>query len=157
MERPCKGAFVGITPAHGAGDFVRAVMDGVALNFAINYKEIMKNNPKDDIILYGGCAKSKIWRQIFSDILNTPVYVSEISEEAATYGAMLLASAAVGVDRISDYKVNCKLAAVPSAQAHRRYSEAAIIFKMRMLLCVKPLNVSLLLSIKNQTGRRSYG
>ena len=124
-----KGAFVGITPAHGAGDFVRAVMDGVALNFAINYKEIMKNNPKDDIILYGGCAKSKIWRQIFSDILNTPVYVSEISEEAATYGAMLLASAAVGVDRISDYKVNCKLAAVPSAQAHRRYSEAAIIFQ----------------------------
>lgn len=124
-----KGAFIGLTPGQGVADLVRAIMDGVALNFAINYKELMKCNPKNDIIMYGGCANSKIWLQIFSDVLCTPVYVSEIIDEAAAYGAMLLAHEAVNGEYPSNYKVNYRLAAVPSCQLSQRYAEALSIFK----------------------------
>lgn len=124
-----RGAFIGITPSHTSDDFICAVMEGVAMNFAINYKEIMKTAPKNDIILYGGCANSKRWQQIFSNVLNTPVYVSDMCEEAASFGAMLLAKAALN-SRNDFYPVpNHRLVATPLPDLVRMYAQASLVFQ----------------------------
>ena len=120
-----KGCFIGITPKTTVNDMIRAVIEGIALNYSINFHNIMNIVPKSDIILYGGCAKSSIWQQIFSDILNVPVFISDIPDEAASLGAMRFAYSAINHVSINMFMpASCKPAAIPSVEKHEIYAKA---------------------------------
>ena len=49
----------------------------------------------DKVVLFGGGAKSRVWRQIISDVFSTKIVTLNI-EEGPAYGAALLAG--VGAD-----------------------------------------------------------
>ncbi len=94
------GAFLGLTALHGKGHFARAVMEGVAYSLKQVYDLILSVNPDthpDEIVLAGGGAKSKIWRQIFADVFQLPVRTVFGSAEGGSFGAALVAGVTAGV------------------------------------------------------------
>ncbi|GAH22882.1 unnamed protein product, partial [marine sediment metagenome] len=54
------------------------------------------NIVSDEIVLFGGGAKSSIWRQIIADILNSKIVTLTI-EEGPAFGAAIIAGAGCGV------------------------------------------------------------
>jgi xylulokinase len=86
-----RGVFFGLSYVHNQNHFARSIMEGVAFSqkdcLALMQELGIKSKK---IILIGGGAKSKIWRQIISDILETDI-VTLVSEEGPAFGAALLA------------------------------------------------------------------
>lgn len=91
-----RGDFVGITVSHQQKHFARAVLEGVAFSLR-DCLEMVKiiGLPITDITILGGGARSKLWRQILTDILGQIVRYPE--GPATEYGAALLAGVAGGV------------------------------------------------------------
>jgi xylulokinase len=74
-----------------AGHFARAAMEGVTLGLNYGLRRLAELGVKPaQIRATGGGAKSKVWRQIMADVLNTEVVTLKVSEGAA-YGAALQA------------------------------------------------------------------
>lgn len=95
LNPDAKGIFFGLAMKHGQGHLIRAVMEGVAYNL----RECMDilgqlDLPMNRLIVSGGGAKGRLWRQILADMFNTPVYTTNTVEEACTGAAMM---AAVGL------------------------------------------------------------
>ncbi|MGM0365373.1 MAG: xylulokinase [Actinomycetota bacterium] len=92
-----RGVFFGISYRHTQDHFVRAIMEGVSFS-QLDCLEIIKeqNIEADKVIMFGGGAKSKVWRQILADILDTRIVTLNI-EEGPAYGAALLAGVGAGI------------------------------------------------------------
>jgi xylulokinase len=92
-----RGVFFGISYVHGKDHFVRSVMEGVAYS-QLDCLQILKAQgiATEKIVLFGGGAKSGIWRQIIADICDTKIVTLNVDEGPA-YGAALVAGAGVGI------------------------------------------------------------
>ncbi len=92
-----RGIFFGISYIHGPGHFARAVMEGVSYS-QYDCLNIMKDLgiTSDKIVLFGGGARSKLWRQIISDIFNTKIVTLNV-EEGPSYGAAIIAGVGSGM------------------------------------------------------------
>lgn len=92
-----RGVFFGISYVHGPDHFVRAILEGVAFS-QFDCLSLMNEVgiKSDKVILFGGGAKSKIWRQIIADIFNKRIATLNI-EEGPSYGGALLAGVGCGV------------------------------------------------------------
>lgn len=92
-----RGVFFGISYAHNRAHFTRSVMEGVAYS-QLDCLNLMKDLgiASDKVVLFGGGARSLIWRQIISDIFNTRIVTLNI-EEGPSYGAAILAGVGAGV------------------------------------------------------------
>jgi len=92
-----RGVFFGISYMHGQDHFVRAILEGVAFS---QYDCLSLMNEagikSDKVILFGGGAKSRIWRQIIADIFNTKIVTLNV-EEGPSYGGAILAGVGCGV------------------------------------------------------------
>jgi len=93
-----RGAFVGMTLAHGRGHLTRSVLEGVAFGLRDNLAlmDAVGLEDIDQIRLSGGGTKSPVWRQVLADILGVDLISVETAEGAAL-GAALLAGVGVGV------------------------------------------------------------
>ena len=92
-----RGAFSGLTLAHGRAHMTRAVLEGVAFGLKDNLALIasLGLDPAREIRVSGGGAQSPVWRQILADVLGTAL-VSSKTVEGAAVGAALLAGVGVG-------------------------------------------------------------
>ena len=92
-----RGVFFGISYLHGPDHFVRSIMEGVAFS-QLDCLSLMRdlNINSDKIILFGGGARSSIWRQIIADILNSRVVTLNV-EEGSAFGAAIIAGAGCGI------------------------------------------------------------
>jgi len=100
MNPEAKGALLGLTIQHGREDMVRAVMEGAAMACfdAYSVLEELDASP-GTIVMAGGGARSRLWRQIIADVFNLPVQSPLVREQAA-YGAAILAGSGVGYHSI---------------------------------------------------------
>jgi xylulokinase len=122
-----RGAFVGLTAAHGRGDLARAVMEGVAFGLR-DCLELVRalRLPIREVRLIGGGARSPLWRQIVADVFGLPILGLE-AEEGPAYGATLLAGVGAGVWR--DVPEACRAAVrtatrvEPQPQTARLYDD----------------------------------
>lgn len=92
-----RGAFVGLTRAHGQAHLTRAVLEGVAYGLRDSF-ELIKGAGLAEIRqvrVSGGGAQSPLWRQILADVLDSEL-VTVNTTEGAAYGAALLAGVGVG-------------------------------------------------------------
>ncbi len=91
------GAFTGLTLATNAGDLVRSVLEGVALQVRENL-EVMDEIgcAVGELILFGGGAKSELWAQVIADVTARPVTVVAMTD-VANWGAALLAGLGAGI------------------------------------------------------------
>ena len=92
-----QGGFSGLKACHTKKHFVRAVMEGTALALEENQQILAQIgcDVKKPIYLGGGGAKSRVWTQIVSDVLQRELLIPE-SVETETIGAALLSGIAIG-------------------------------------------------------------
>ncbi len=92
-----RGVFFGLSYLHTQNHFVRSVMEGVAFS-QLDCLSLMRklNIVSDKIVLFGGGAKSKVWKQIISDVMNAKIVTLNV-EEGPAYGAALIAGVGCGI------------------------------------------------------------
>lgn len=96
---PRRGAFVDLGATDDDGTMLRAICEGVAFQHRVHAEEILPHVGgiwPETIRLAGGAARSEPWAQIFADICQRPVEVSE-AEEVGTLGAAICAAVAGGL------------------------------------------------------------
>lgn len=92
-----KGSFVGMSSYHTRAHLLRSVFEGIAFSHRYHYEKLrkcMERDPKS-IRLAGGAARSKIWTQIFADVMKCPVETVAVRETGAL-GSAIAAAVAVG-------------------------------------------------------------
>ena len=97
LDPNARGVLFGLTTAHGRGDVVRAVLEGVAFSLRDGLEIIRELGlPARRVKIAGGGARSPLWRQIVADVLGLPISL-EPEDRGPAFGAALLAGVAVGV------------------------------------------------------------
>lgn len=92
-----RGAFLGINLGTTKADIAQAILEGICFEM----KDILMMNEElsgevKNIRLCGGVAKSPLWCQMFADILQRPVELTEVSE-LGSLGAAMCAGIGAGV------------------------------------------------------------
>jgi xylulokinase len=96
-DTDARGVFLGMSMNTTRGDMIQAVLEGVA--FAI--KDNIEAAKTAGVLIErskicGGGAKSKLWRTIFSSVLNIPLDIP-VTEEGPSYGGAMLAMVGTGL------------------------------------------------------------
>lgn len=92
-----RGVFAGLALGHGRNHLLRAILEGVAYEIRSNLEVVRDIGlPISEMRVTGGAARSEVWMQIQSDVLNIPVIRTEM-EEATALGAAILACKGVGI------------------------------------------------------------
>lgn len=91
-----RGVFSGLHAGHERADMVRAVMEGVtfALRDSLELMRSLGVTPSE-IVMVGGGAQSRVWRQMVADVFSTPV-ATTAAGGGAPYGAAMLAACGAG-------------------------------------------------------------
>lgn len=127
-----RGAFVGLTMAHGRAEVSRAVLEGVAFNLRIILDAFRDQGaPIAALRLIGGGARSPLWRQIMADVYDLPLLRPKLLVEATSLGAAI--AGGVGVGLFPDYGVAGDLVQVepgeePRPRVAARYQELYEVF-----------------------------
>ena len=115
-DASARGAFVGLSLAHGRAHMTRAVLEGICFGLRDSLEIVRSLGlPIESLLLTGGGAKSRFVRRLQADVYGLPV-VTVNREEGPAFGAALLAG--VGVGAWSD------LGAAAAATLKRRAPEA---------------------------------
>ena len=92
-----KGAFVGLTTYHDIGHMLRAVYEGVAFSHKTHIDRLLASRQAPEYIrMAGGAVTSRVWVQMFADILGVPIETVE-TKELGALGCGMAASIAAGV------------------------------------------------------------
>ena len=91
-----KGAYYGLTAAHGADHMARATLEGCAFAMRDVVDRLAALGlATDRVVLVGGAARSRLWARIRADVARRPVDVAD-AVDAAPLGAAVLAAVAGG-------------------------------------------------------------
>lgn len=128
-----RGLFVGLELSHTRDHLVRAVIEGISLGIFDRIHAIEEaGGCAKRIIIAGGGAKNESWRQIITDMVGKPTYIST-TEEATALGAAILA--AVGAKVYSSVSEACSSMAsigtelLPNANTKEQYYRLYEVFK----------------------------
>ncbi len=132
MDPRARGAFLNLHLTHGRAHFIRAIMEGVCLGLR-NVIEVFKElgvKPQH-IVFSGGGAKSALWRKIMASVLDTPLFTTQVREEAAT-GACILAM--MGIENSSEEDIISRIIrygnpVFPEKKAAEIYAELYLKFR----------------------------
>jgi xylulokinase len=128
-----RGCIFGLSLNHTKGHLVRAMMEGVAYALYDSFRLMVQSGIKINypIVMHEGGAKSALWRQIITDVFNTPTVLTK-RRTGAPFGDAFLAGIATG--RFSDYGI-CKSWAQyverldPIPENNKRYMEYFELYK----------------------------
>ena len=73
-----KGSFLGLKAETTRSDLLRSVLEGVTMNLAIVLDILKTQVDIDEIMVVGGGAKGRVWRQIMADVYNTRIVVPTV-------------------------------------------------------------------------------
>ena len=94
-----RGAWTGLSWNHGTGHLYRAVLEGVALEYAV-YQQVLQSLYRRiefrELRVTGGGERSRLWNQIKADVMQVPLRRVD-RDEGAPLGAALLAGFGVGL------------------------------------------------------------
>lgn len=90
-----RGVVFGLSLNHSKGHWIRATMEGVAYAMYDSFRLIKDSGRKLNlpIVMHEGGAKSKLWRQIITDVFNTPTVLTK-RRTGAPFGDAFLAGVA---------------------------------------------------------------
>ncbi len=96
--RDARGMFIGLQGLHRKEHLIRAVCEGVCFSHRWHVDRIRSfiDKPVTVARMAGGAAKSPEWVQMFADVLNLPMQVSDV-KELGTLGAAMCAGVAIGL------------------------------------------------------------
>jgi xylulokinase len=91
------GSFIGIKMKHQKEDYLRAVLEGVAMNLALIFDAYQESLTTKEMIFTGGGAKGDTLTQILSNVLQVSLIRPNHVENATSIAAALIAGIGVGV------------------------------------------------------------
>lgn len=128
MDPDARGAWIGLSLAHGRGHLVRAVLEGVAfgLRDALRRLEALEQAPPV-LRLAGGGLRNWLWRDILTAVLDRPVRL-DTAPRGPAVGAAMLAAVGGGVHASVAAAVEAMVpepddAVAPDAALAARYAE----------------------------------
>jgi xylulokinase len=128
-----RGAFVNVSMDSTREDMLRAVYEGVAMNFRWIFEAAAtKGLPCETVRAIGGGARSDAWMQIFADVMGRKIEAVENPQQAGAVGAALAVPLALGMYRdYRDIKQVVKVRATfePDARNRAIYDELFSSFK----------------------------
>ncbi|MBR0417711.1 MAG: carbohydrate kinase [Erysipelotrichaceae bacterium] len=91
-----KGSFVGISVSHQRKHLERSVYEGIAFCHRYHFEKLMNTRDSDIecIRLAGGATKSKVWTQMFADVMGYPIETIGEDETGALGCAIAVAASA---------------------------------------------------------------
>lgn len=90
-------AFWGIAGRHGKADLVRAVFEGIAFSHLWHVERLLEGRSRPEgVRLSGGAANSRVWVQMFADVLGLPVQASP-GKEPGALGCAIACAVALGI------------------------------------------------------------
>lgn len=97
------GSFIGMDSYHSLSHIARSIFEGVAFSHRYHYEKLLKSRSQKPqcIRLAGGVANSRIWTEIFADVMDVPVESVCVKESGALGCAII---AAVGTGYYPDYQ-----------------------------------------------------
>ena len=91
------GTFLGIRPEHNRNDYLRAALEGVAMNLELILKDYRRSMTADHLVLTGGGAKGDIVASILADVLKASLSRPDHVEEATSIAAAVTAGVGIGL------------------------------------------------------------
>lgn len=91
------GCFLGIRPEHGRGDYIRAVLEGIAMNLRIILSAQSEKGKVSELTLTGGGARGDVTAQILADVLGVRLNRLDNVEVATSVAAAVIAGVGAGV------------------------------------------------------------
>ena len=93
-----KGAFIGLKMENERRDLLRSVLEGVTMNLGIILDVLRAQMPIDrELLVIGGGAKGKVWRQMMADVYDARIKSPVLLEEATSMGAAVTGGVGVGL------------------------------------------------------------
>ena len=90
-----RASFTGVSISSGKGDFIRALLEGVAYSLRDCFGTIEEMKlPVSRIFLIGGGARSRLWSEIVCNVFDLPLQVPTPGD--ASFGTALIAAAGSG-------------------------------------------------------------
>jgi len=128
-DQNIRGAWVGFTWSHTPAHFYRAIMEGIAFEYAY-YLSILKALFEDiqlaEVRVIGGGAKSKLFNTIKADVLGIP-YLPLAKPDIAVFGSAVIAGYGVGIYRNFESAVENAIphgdVIIPNTERHNLYKE----------------------------------
>ena len=91
-----QGALIGLTNYHQNAHVLRAVYEGVAFSHRSHIDKLLAaRRPPQAIRMAGGAVRSRVWVQMFADVLQVPIEIIA-TEELGALGAAMAAAVATG-------------------------------------------------------------
>lgn len=125
-DRHSRAAFLGIRDYHRRGDFIRAVLEGLAFEFVLMLDEMEKilDLAVSEVLVTGGGTRNHLWMEIKAAASGRTIAVPAV-EEATLLGAALLGGIGAGVYRDADEAVaathKCSKAYRPDPELSHAY------------------------------------
>ncbi len=127
-----KGAILGLRLSTTRGEFIRALLEGVALEMRLNLDILERAGcPVRELRAIGGGAKSRLWNQLKADVLGKAITPLDIAE-AGCMGAAILACSAdtkVPPQRLASCWVRSASPLEPDPAAAQLYTERFATYK----------------------------
>ncbi len=97
VQASAQGGFYGLVGWHTRTHMLRAMYEGVVFSHLTHVERLRRAGAGFDVArLTGGGARSEVWSQMFADVLNVPVEVTD-SFESGTRGNALAAGIGAGI------------------------------------------------------------
>lgn len=133
LDPNARGVFFGLSAKHEKSHMLRAIMEGVVFSLR-DCLQIIKDMgiEIDEVRASGGGGKSKLWRQMQSDIFGTDIYTINSSEGPALGVALLAgvgASVYNNVQEACSATIELKSKQSPDITLHSKYDEYYTIYK----------------------------
>lgn len=127
VDADAKASFVGLSGWHTKAHLLRAIYEGVAFCHKAHIDKLLAFRDKPKAIrIAGGAAKSKVWVQIFADVLQLPIEVTT-STELGALGAAICAGIATNnfksFDSAADSMVNVAYTCMPNQALKDTYNK----------------------------------
>jgi xylulokinase len=128
-----RGVFFGISYIHNSSHFARSVMEGITYS-QYDCLNLMKDAgiSSEKVVLFGGGARSELWRKITADIFGTSIVTLNV-EEGPSYGAAIIAGVGAGLYPSVRKACSSILKEVtetgPDAETNDRYSRYYAVYR----------------------------
>ncbi len=138
-----KGSFVGLSTNHTRRHMTRSIYEGVAFCHRMHMERLMQSRqtPPSAIRLAGGAAKSRVWTQMFADILQLPIETVDAEETGALGCAVALAAATGAYANIEEaVKGMCRISepVMPNRELKEIYDKKYDLYK-KTIACLDGL------------------
>ena len=92
-----KAALIGMNSYHTRAHILKGIYEGIAFSHRYHFEKLLATRDKEvkNIRLAGGITHSKVWTQIFADVLQYPIETVNVNETGAL-GSVMAAAVAVG-------------------------------------------------------------